>query len=87
MNRQESAGVFREIGNCCRDLIDLDFVSITDSSAQVRMKSTGYEIYIKCIPNNNFRKCLMPILEKHQLKMAELKEAIIIYKPKQVPPT
>jgi hypothetical protein len=45
------------------------------------MKSTGYEIYIKCYPTDDLRECLAPILAKHQLKMAELEKAIIIYKP------
>ncbi|TRO51113.1 hypothetical protein E2P63_05260 [Candidatus Bathyarchaeota archaeon] len=62
----------------------MDFVSLTDSMHQIRMKSTGYEIYIKCNPNNNLKQCLTPILDKRQLKMAELKNAIIVYKPKPV---
>lgn len=80
MNRHEATGVLREIGR--RGCINLNFISITDSTAQIRMKSTGYEIYIKCIPTDSLRKCLSPILEKHKVTMAELKEAIIIYKPK-----
>jgi glycine cleavage system regulatory protein len=54
----------------------MDFVSITDSTAQIRMKSTGYELYIKCAPSNGLKQHVTPILEKHQLKMAELKDAI-----------
>ncbi len=82
MDRQEATGVLREVVYACRDFISMDFVSITNSSAQIRMKSTGFEIYIKCAPNDVLKKCLMSILENHQLKMAELKEAIIIYRPK-----
>ncbi len=82
MNRQEAASVLREVLNSCSDFLNCDFVSITDSTAQIRMKSTGYELYIKCAPNNGLKRCLAPILEKHQLEMAELKEAIIIYKHK-----
>ena len=82
VNRQEAAGVLREVLNGCSDFVNMDFVSITDSSAQIRMKSTGFEIYIKCAPSSGLKQCLTPILEKRQLKMAELKEAIIIYKPR-----
>ncbi len=82
MNRQEATGVLREVLNSCSDYVNMDFVSITDSGALIRKKSSGYEIYIKCAPSNRLTRCLTPILEKHQLKMAELKEAIIIYKPK-----
>jgi hypothetical protein len=82
VNRQEATGVLREVLDVCSDYLSMDFVSITDSGAQIRMKSTGYEIYIKCAPSNGLMWCLAPILEKHQLKMAELKEAIIICKPK-----
>ena len=82
MNRQEAISVLREVLKEGSDFISMDFVSITDSSAQIRMKSTGYEIYIKCAPSNGLKQCLTPILEKHQVKMAEPKDAIIIYKPK-----
>jgi hypothetical protein len=82
VNRQEATGVLREVVNACSDFLTMDFVSITDSGAQIRMKSTGYEIYIKCSLCDGLKECLAPIIEKHQLRMAELKEAIIIYKPK-----
>ena len=82
MNRQEATGVLREVIYGCRDYVDLNFISITDSTAQTRMNSTGYEIYIKCAPNENIGECLSPILAKHQLKMAELENAIVIYNPK-----
>jgi hypothetical protein len=82
VNRQEATGVLREVSDACIDYLSIDFISITDSRAQTRMKSTGYEIYIKCAPTYELKQCLVPVLEKHQLKMAELKEAIIIYKPK-----
>ena len=68
--------------NASGDFLSLDFVSITDSSAQIRMKSAGYEIYIKCSLCDGLRECLAPVLEKHHLKMEELKGALIIYKPK-----
>lgn len=83
MNRQEATGVLREMLDGCSDFVSMDFVSITDSAFQIRMKSTGYEIYIKCNSCSGLRDCLAPILEKHKLKMAELKDAIIIYKPKE----
>jgi hypothetical protein len=82
VNRQEALGVLHEIVSCCDEFRDTSVVSITDSTAQVRMKSTGYEIYMKCTPNDAKRRCLTPILEKHQLKMTELKDAIVLYKPK-----
>ncbi len=83
MNRQEATGVLREVLNGCSDFVGMDFVSITDSAFQIRMKSTGYELYIKCNSCSGLRNCLAPLLEKHKLKMAELKDAIIIYKPKE----
>ncbi len=82
MNRQEATGVLREVLNGCSDFVSMDFVSITDSAFQTRMKSTGYELYIKCNSSSALRNCLAPILEKHGLKIEELKDAIIIYKPK-----
>ncbi len=46
------------------------------------MKSTGYEVYIKCYPSDDLRECIAPILAKHKLKMSELMDVIIIYKPR-----
>ncbi len=82
MNRHEATAVLRQVLNLCSDYVNITFVSITDSAFQTRMKSTGYEIYIKCTPCTGLRQSLEPTLEKHQLKMAEVKDAIIIYKPK-----
>ncbi len=82
MNRQEATSILREVLNECSDFVSMDFVSITDSAFQTRMKSTGYELYIKCNSCSGLRNCLAPLLEKHKLKMAELKDAILIYKPK-----
>ncbi len=84
MNRQEATAVLREVLNDCSDYVNMDFVSITDSAFQTRLKSTGYEIYIKCNLRSGLQGCLAPILEKHGLEMAELKDAIIIYKAKPV---
>lgn len=84
MNRHETAVVLGEILNGCKELMDINFFSITDSKAEIRMNSTGHEIYIKCPPKGSLRRCLAPILAKNQLKMAELKEAIIIYKPREI---
>ncbi len=81
MDRQEAIGVVGEVLKGCSCFIDVTHVSITEPSGKIRMKSTGYEIYIKCFPNDDMRECLAPILAKHQLKMSELTEAIIIYKP------
>jgi hypothetical protein len=82
VNRKEATGVLSKVVTACGDFVNMDFVSITDSTAEARMKSTGYEIYMKCTPSEGLRQCLIPILEQHSLKMAELNEAIIIYKPK-----
>jgi glycine cleavage system regulatory protein len=84
LNRNEAVDVFKDVVESCKRFLDLNFVSITDSKAENRKKSTGYEIYIKCNPNNNLKQCLTPILDKRQLKMAELENAIIVYKPKSI---
>ncbi len=81
MNRQDAIGVVSEVLNGCKCFIEATHISITDSSAQTRLKSSGFEIYIKCFPTDDLRECLAPILAKHQLKMAELEKAIIIYEP------
>ena len=81
MDKTEAIGIVNEVLKGCSCFIDASHVSITDSSAQVRVKTTGYEVNIKCYPNDDIRECLEPILAKHQLKTAEFTEAIIIYKP------
>ncbi len=53
MNRQEAIGVVTEVVNACKCFLDVTHVSITDSKFQIRMKSTDYEIYIKCYPNDD----------------------------------
>ncbi len=82
MNRQEATTVLREILDACRENIEVNYVSLNPSNAQVRRNSGDYELYIKSVLNEPLRKCLAPILEKHGLKMKELPGAICIYTPK-----
>ncbi len=81
MEKQEAVAVVNEVLSVCKCFLDPTHLSITDLSAQIRMKSTGYEVYIKLAPTDDLRECLMPVLTKHQLRVAELEEAMIIYKP------
>ncbi len=81
MEKQEAISVVGEVLKACSCFLDATKISITEVGAEIRVKSTGYEIYIKCYPNDDIRECLEPILAKHQLKMAEFTEAVVIYKP------
>ncbi len=51
-----ATGVPREVLNECCDYITIDFVSITDSTHENRIKSTGYELYIKCSMCDGLKK-------------------------------
>jgi hypothetical protein len=81
MNRQEAAAVLREVLEACQDLVDMNYVSLNPSDAKIRKKTDNYELYIKCVLDNSLKRCLTPILEKHQLRMKELSGAISIYTP------
>jgi hypothetical protein len=82
MNRPEATTVLREILEACRELVEMNYVSLNPSDARIRKSSDDYELYIKCTLNGPLRLCLAPILEKHQLRMKELSGAISIYTPK-----
>jgi hypothetical protein len=82
MNRQEATAVLREIVEACRELTDINYVSLNLSDAQIRKDSDGYELYIKCDLSSSLKRCLTPILEKRQLRLKELNGAIVIYTPK-----
>jgi hypothetical protein len=81
MNRPEATAVLREIIEACRDLVEMNYVSLNPTDAQIRKNADDYELYIKCTLNNPLRRCLAPILEKHQLRMRELSGAICVYTP------
>ena len=81
MNRQEAVAVLREVLEACQDIMDMNYVSLNPSDAKIRKKSYDYELHIKCVLNSSLKRCLTPILEKHQLRMKELSGAIIIYTP------
>ena len=81
MNRQEAATVLREVLEACKDLVDMNYISLNPSDAKIRKNADSYELYIKCILDNPLKRCLTPILEKHQLRMKELSGAISIYTP------
>ena len=82
MNRREATAVLREIIEACCELIEMNYVSLKPSEAQIRKNSNDYELYIRCILTNSLRQCIVPILEKHRLRMKELDGAISIYTPK-----
>lgn len=82
MNRQEAIMVLREILEAYRDLIEMNYVSLSSSESQIHKGSNGCELHIKCTLNDRLRQCLTPILEKHQLRMKESNGSVIIYTPK-----
>jgi hypothetical protein len=82
MDRQEATAVLREILAACRELIEVNYVSLNPSDAQIRSNSGDYELYIKSTLTEPLRKCMIPILEKHQLRLKKLAGAICIYTPK-----
>jgi hypothetical protein len=82
MNRQEAVAILREIFEACSELIDMNYVSLNPTDAQIRKTADDNELHIKCALDERLRRCILPILEKHQLKMKESKGSIIIYSPK-----
>ncbi len=58
MNGQEATGVLREVQNEFSDYLNINFVSLTDSAFQTRVKSTGYKIYVKCDVCGGLMDCL-----------------------------
>ena len=81
MNRQEVIIVLREVIKTCGDVIDLNYILLNPSAAQIRKNARDYELLIKCIPTDLLRRCFAPILEKHKLRMKESKDSVIIYTP------
>jgi hypothetical protein len=80
MDRQEAAGVLREILGECDESLLLSCVSLSPIASD-KQASSSFELRINCGLNDYLRKCINAVLERHKLAMKELGNAVVIYRP------
>jgi hypothetical protein len=81
LKRGEATQLLREILNVCSSSIDIRYVSL-NSHAQNK-DSTGYQLRIGTQLDTNTRNSLAFLLEKNGFEMEELKDIIVIHKPRK----
>jgi len=85
MKRNEAVTYLKEITNTCTNMSP-DAVALFDSRPD-DPDSTGYQVHIKTVLDNETKQRLQNIAEKHSLALREEKGKVIIYQPKEVTET
>ncbi len=85
MNRHEAVTYLKEITNTCTNMSP-NAVALFDSRPD-DPDSTGYQVHIKTILDNETKQRLQNIAEKHSLALREENGKVVIYQPKEVTKT
>ena len=79
MNKSEALDVMHEILDALKETVSISSVSLDHSSHQISKHPDDFQIKIKCNLDDYSRKCIQPILEKHNLKTDTKEDTVIIY--------
>jgi len=80
LDRKEAVMILREIYETCENL-DETWVALMPPNAD-DIISDGYQLHIRTPKMQDFdRKCVEDILHKHGLKLKEITDTAIIYRP------
>jgi hypothetical protein len=85
MKRNEAITCLKEITNTCTNM-SLDSITLFNSKPD-DPQSTGYQMHIKTVLDNETKQRLQNIAKKHSLALREEKGKVIIYQPKEVTET
>ena len=80
MDKTKASIVMREILSKCDGALDFTTISLDYSySSKICETHSGYQIKMKCDLDDNSRKIIDAILEKHNLKVDHVKDSVVIY--------
>jgi hypothetical protein len=85
MKRHEAVTCLKEITITCTNMSP-DAVALFDSRPD-DPDSTGYQVHIKAVLDNETKQRLQNIAEKHSLALREENGKVVIYQPKEVTKT
>jgi hypothetical protein len=85
MKRDEAVTFLKEITNTCTNMSP-DSVTLFNSKPD-DLDSTGYQVHIKTVLDNETKQRLQNIAEKHSLALKEEEGKLVIYQPKEVTKT
>lgn len=83
MNREEATSLLKEIAEKCNILADAIMLMPPNADDVL---SHGYQLHIKSITRDQDADCMKPIVESHNLAMAneEKRDLLVIYRPMKV---
>jgi hypothetical protein len=82
LKRHEAVTCLKEIANNCSNMSP-DSVTLYNSKPDDSL-STGYQVHIKTVLDDETKQQLQNIAEKHSLALKEEKGKVVIYKPKEL---
>jgi hypothetical protein len=85
MKRNEAVTCLKEITITCTNMSP-DSITLFNSKPD-DLDSTGYQVHIKTVLDNETKQRLQNIAEKHSLALREENGKVVIYQPKEVTKT
>ena len=71
MQRSEAAFLLREIASCCLEARLSNFVLLKAKQKVIPVDSEDFELHIRAEPDEESRRKIASIVDKHNLEMAE----------------
>jgi hypothetical protein len=84
MDRQEAVTVLRDVlAECAGSLLArcVSLASVAPVNPQTLMDYSKFEVRITCMVDDDLRRCIARVIDKHKLATRQEGNQIIIYRP------
>jgi hypothetical protein len=82
MNREEALVVLRYLLNECAGSLLARCVSLVPVAPKTLQDYGRYEVHIGCMVDDDLRRCINTVVNKHKLAMRQTGNTVILYRPK-----
>jgi hypothetical protein len=81
VNKSEALAVMHEVLGVLRESVLISGVSLDFAGSKISKSPEDYLIKLKCDLDDSSRKLIEPILDKRNLKIEVIEDAVMIYLP------
>ena len=84
MEKKEAIAVLRDVlAECAGSLLErcVSLSSVVPANARTLMDYTRYEVRVSCMVDDDLRRCINIVVNKHKLSMRQVGNEVILYRP------